>query len=182
MMRDHCQFTTQPAASLQLALDGFGALEHWPISETIRWSDAVEQWLPAPPARQTELSVALVAASAANIVVHSPAPDAPSMCEARVEFDAEVELRTSDGVVASSARGRFKVRRPATEAQLRVHMRPAPASSSPGITRSLSLALELPHVGDAPAKVELLGHEQRTGVGASGRSFAAGGSVILGSN
>ncbi|KIG11684.1 hypothetical protein DB30_02865 [Enhygromyxa salina] len=179
MMRDHCQFTTRPADSLESALDAFGPLEHWPTTTTIRWTADAKRWLGpnASPQAQTQLSADLIEASVANIVVHTPGPNAPSICERRVEFDAELDIRTSDGIVNARARGRLDARRPATTAQLRMQIQPLTDTAS-----AISISLELPHATEGSAKVELLGHESRTGTGHNGRGFAAGGEFVLGSS
>jgi hypothetical protein len=184
MMRDRCHFTTESTDSIESALAEFNVLEQWPITTTMTWTAAADEWLGLQPThpRQTQLNVDLLQASAADIVVHSPAAGAPSICQLRVEFDAEVEVRTSDRIIDTRARGRFVARGPTTTGKLRVDMQPATASPLANATRSIGLALELPRALDQPMTIEILGHESRTGIGPGGRGFVSGGPVVLGSN
>lgn len=186
MMRDRCQFTIEPADALDAAFAGFGgsAQLQWPVSIAFTWTPAADEWLGLDPAhrRQTQLSVVLNEDSVTNIVVHSPGPGAPSTCNRRIEFDAEIRVRTLDRVVDAQARGRFGSQAAVTTGQLRVDMPVAVASPVEQASRSIGITLELPHDPGATPKVDLVGHELSEGVGPGGRSFASGAMAVLGSS
>lgn len=183
LMREHCEFTRRTEVSLERALDGFDVLERWPLSTSITWAPASATWLGRDVASPDRTVVRLsgIGGGAEHIVVHTPASDARSMCETRVEFDAQVEIRTDDGVVDASASGRFTARASRTEAELRL-LRETSLEVEAGTRRTLFVALDVGNAAHEPVKIEILGHETRTKIGPGGRATVESFNVVLASN
>lgn len=181
--RDVCGFTKHEARELGSVAEGFDSLDRLPASILITWVSAAEPWLGREElsGQQTEVTIELVEASVTNIVSLTPAPGAPSLCEARVEFDADLRVRTNDTIIDAPGHAQFVARRSKTEARIRIdHEITSPAAAQ--TTRSLGAALELPGAAGEAVKFELLGHELRTGTGPTGRVVLAGGEEVLASS